>query len=105
MKKTFQLNVEGKNRDRLLDATKNEIRKYVKRERRRELPVGADYWDFDCRFGATEAVAQPAHLSTLIGLVDGVATEGGAQFYIELLARPAQRKSRPAAIVEAAGDI
>ena len=105
MKKTFQLNVEGKNRDRLLDATKNEIRKYVKRERRRELPVGADYWDFDCRFGATEAAAQPAHLSTLIGLVDGVATEGGAQFYIELLARPAQRKSRPAAIVEAAGDI
>lgn len=105
MKKTFQLNVEGKNRDRLLDATKNEIRKYVKRERRRELPVGADYWDFDCRFGATEAAAQPAHLSTLIGLVDGVATEGGAQFYIELLARPAQRNSRPAAIVEAAGDI
>ena len=105
MKKTFQLNVEGKNRDRLLDATKNEIRKYVKRERRRELPVGADYWDFDCRFGATEAAAQTAHLSTLIGLVDGVATEGGAQFYIELLARPAQRKGRPAAIVEAAGDI
>ena len=100
MKKTFQLTVEGKNRDRLLDATKNEIRKYVKRERRRELPAGADYWDFDCRFGATEAAAQPAHLSTLIGLVDGVATEGGAQFYIEMLARPAQRKARPAETAE-----
>lgn len=105
MKKTFQLSVEGKNRDRLLDATKNEIRKYVKRERRRELPAGADYWDFDCRFGATEAAAQPAHLSTLIGLVDGVATEGGAQFYIEMLARPAQRKSRPAETAESAGEI
>lgn len=105
MKKTFQLSVEGKNRDRLLDATKNEIRKYVKRERRRELPAGADYWDFDCRFGATEAAAQPAHLSTLIGLVDGVATEGGAQFYIEMLARPAQRKGRPAETAESAGEI
>ncbi len=105
MKKTFQLTVEGKNRDRLLDATKNEIRKYVKRERRRELPAGADYWDFDCRFGATEAAAQPAHLSTLIGLVDGVATEGGAQFYIEMLARPAQRKGRPAETAESAGEI
>lgn len=105
MKKTFQLTVEGKNRDRLLDATKNEIRKYVKRERRRELPAGADYWDFDCRFGATEAAAQPAHLSTLIGLVDGVATEGGAQFYIEMLARPAQRKGRPAESAESAGEI
>ena len=105
MKKTFQLTVEGKNRDRLLDATKNEIRKYVKRERRRELPAGADYWDIDCRFGATEAAAQPAHLSTLIGLVDGVATEGGAQFYIEMLARPAQRKGRPAETAESAGEI
>ena len=105
MKKTFQLTVEGKNRDRLLDATKNEIRKYVKRERRRELPAGADYWDFDCRFGATEAAAQPAHLSTVSGLVAGVATEGGAQFYIEMLARPAQRKGRPAETAGSAGEI
>jgi hypothetical protein len=95
MKKTYQLQVEGKNRDRLLEAIKHEIRKYVKRERRRELPAGADYWDFDCRFGATEAAAQPAHLSTLIGLIDGVVKEGGSQFYIEILARTAQRKGRP----------
>ena len=96
MKKTFQLQAEGKHPDRLLDAIKNELRKYVKRERRRELPGGADYWDFDCRFGATEADAQPAHLSTLIGLVDGVAKDGGSQFYVEILAKPAQRKARPA---------
>ncbi|MDB5941804.1 MAG: hypothetical protein JWQ13_1370 [Ramlibacter sp.] len=96
MKKTFQLAAEGKNPDRLLEAIKHEIRKYVKRERRRELPAGADYWDFDCRFGASEAAAQPAHLATLISLIDGVAREGGSQFYIEMLAKPAQRKGRPA---------
>ncbi|MDB5946625.1 MAG: hypothetical protein JWQ33_1651 [Ramlibacter sp.] len=105
MKKTFPLQVEGKHPDRLLDATKNEIRKYVKRERRRELPAGADYWDFDCRFGPTEAAAQPAHLSTLIGLIDGVAKEGGSQFYIEILAKPAQRKGRPAETADAADEI
>jgi hypothetical protein len=105
MKKTFQLAAEGKNPDRLLEAIKNEIRKYVKRERRRELPAGADYWDFDCRFGATEAAAQPAHLSTLIGLIDGVAKEGGSQFYIEILAKPAQRKARPAGEPEPAEEI
>ena len=98
MKKTFPLQAEGKHPDRLLDAIKHEIRKYVKRERRRELPGGADYWDFDCRFGASEAAAQPAHLSTLIGLIDGVAKDGGSQFYIEILARPAQRKGKPAAV-------
>lgn len=105
MKKTFPLQVEGKNPDRLLDATKNEIRKYVKRERRRELPAGAEYWDFDCRFGAAEAAAQPVHLSALIGLVDGAAKEGGSQFYIEILAKPAQRKARPAETAEAADEI
>lgn len=101
MKKTYQLTAEGKNTDRLLDAIKHELRKYVKRERRRELPAGADYWDFDCRFGATQETAQPAHLSTLIGLVDGVAREGGSQFYIEILAKAAQRKARPAEAAEA----
>ena len=105
MKKTFQLSVEGKHPDRLLDSIKNEIRKYVKRERRRELPTGADYWDFDCRFGLTQDAAQPAHLSTLIELVDGVAREGGSQFYIEMLARPATRKLRPAPATVAAAEL
>ena len=77
----------------------------MKRERRRELPGGADYWDFDCRFGASEAAAQPAHLSTLIGLVDGVAKDGGSQFYVEILVKPAQRKGKPAEAAVAAQDI
>ena len=105
MKKTFQLQAEGKNPDRLLDAIKHEIRKYVKRERRRELPGGADYWDFDCRFGANEAAAQPAHLATLIGLIDGVAKDGGSQFYLEILAKPAQRKAKPEQAAAAAQEL
>ena len=54
MKKTFQLQVEGKHPDRLLEAIKHDIRKYLKRERRRDVPAGADFWDFDCKFGLTE---------------------------------------------------
>jgi hypothetical protein len=80
MKKTFKLNIEGKNRDRVLDAVKHEIRKYVKRERRRALPEGVDFWDFDCRFGATEAQAVVVHFATLTGLIDGIASAGGEQF-------------------------
>ena len=103
MKKTFQLHIEGKNRDRVLDAVKHEIRKYIRRERRRELPEGMDYWDFDCRFGTTAEVAQAAHLATLTGLIDAVARESGPQFYIEILARPARRTPRPAAAPGEAG--
>lgn len=95
MRKTFPLAVDGKNRDRVLDAVKHEIRKYVKRERRRDLPAGADYWDFDCKFGLEAASAQPAHLASLIGLVDTAAADNAAQVYVEILARPANRKARP----------
>ena len=96
MKKTFQLHPDGKNPDRVLDATKHEIRKYLKRERGRVLPKGVDYWDFNCRFGATEAEAQTARVGELIDLIDALVKDGGTQFYIEILACHGQRKAPPA---------
>ena len=96
MKKTFKLNIEGKNRDRVIEAVKHEIRKYVKRERRRALPEGVDFWDFECRFGATEAQAVVVHFATLTELIDGIANTGGEQFYVEILASHGHRQARPA---------
>lgn len=95
MRKTYELNIEGKNRDRLLDASKHDIRKYVKRERSRALPEGVDYWDFDCKFGSNEATAAPVHFATLMGLIDTVAKEGGAQFYVEVVTKHGVRTARP----------
>jgi hypothetical protein len=94
MRKTFQLQVEGKHPDRLLEAIKHEIRKYIKRERRRDLPEGSDFWDFDCRFGAAQESAEPVHLSAITGLIDGVVKAGGTQFYVEILAKAGKRKPR-----------
>jgi hypothetical protein len=95
MKKTFQLHIEGKNPDRVLDAVKHEVRKYIKRERRRDLPEGVDYWDFDCKFGLTPETAETVHLSALTGLIDGVAKDGGARFHVEIVAKPGHRLVRP----------
>ena len=100
MKKTFQINIEGKNRDRVLDAVKHEIRKYIKRERRRVLPEGVDYWDFDCKFGLAQETAEVVHLATITALIDGVAKEMGEKFYIEILAKPGHRKARPAGVTD-----
>ena len=98
MKKTFPLQREGRHTDRVLDALKHELRKYMARERRRPLPPETDFWDFDCRFGATEQDAVVAHSAELIGLIDALAKEGGKQFYIEILAKHGVRKPRdPAA--------
>lgn len=96
MRKTFQLQVEGKHPDRLLEAIKHEIRKYIKRERRRELPEGSDFWDFDCRFGASAEAAEVVHLSAITGLIDSIVKDAGKQFYVEILAKPGKRKPRAA---------
>lgn len=105
MRKTYPLRPEGKHPDRVLDAVKHDIRKYQKRERRRELPAGADFWDFDCRFGADKDSAQSVHPGELMNLLDALAKDGATQCYVELLAKPGVRKPRPAgAEPEAASD-
>jgi len=97
MKKTFQLQIEGKNRDRVLEATKHEIRQYIARERRKPLPEGVDFWDFDCRFGATPDAAEVVHPVKLTQRIDALVTQGGASFYVELLAKPGHRKTNDTA--------
>ena len=96
MKKTFQLQVEGKHPERLLEAIKHDIRKYLKRERRRDLPEGADFWDFDCKFGLTEATAEVVHLANVIACIDNAAKEQAQQLYVEILAKHGVRAKRPA---------
>ena len=94
MRKTYPLRPEGKQPDRVLDAVKHDIRKYQKRERRRELPAGAHFWDFDCRFGADQDSAQTVHPAELMAQLDALAKAGAPQCYVELLARPAVRQPR-----------
>jgi hypothetical protein len=96
VKKTFKLNIEGKPRERVLEATKHEIRQYIKRERNKALPEGVDYWDFDCKFGSSQDAAAAVHFANITALIDAAAKEDAQGFYLELLARPGIRK-RPAA--------
>ncbi len=95
MRKIYPLTSPDKHADRVLEAVKHDIRKYVRRERRRGVPEGMDYWDFDCRFGAEEPNAAPLHLAEVIASVDTAAKAGEAQVYVEIIARAAVRKPRP----------
>ena len=94
MKKTFKINIEGKNRDRVLEAVKHDIRQYMKRERNKALPEGVDFWDFDCRFGRSQDSAESVHVATITALIDAAAQDGADAFYLELLAKPGVRKAR-----------
>jgi hypothetical protein len=95
VKKTFPLTIEGKNRDRVIEATKHDIRKYVKRQLRVTLPEGVDYWDWDCKFGTSAETAVVAHFATITKLIDDLAAAGGASFYIELIAKNGVRTAKP----------
>jgi hypothetical protein len=92
VRKTFKLQVEGKHPDRVMDAIKHEVRKYVKRQRRVPLPVGVDFWDFDCKFGNAEESAEPVHLAEIIKRMDAAAAEGAAQVFVEVVAKDGQRR-------------
>ena len=94
MRKTYLLRVEGKHPDRLLEAAKHDIRKYIKRERRRVLPAGVDFWDFDCQFGVAKDAAAPIHVAAITDNIDAVAATAGLQFYIEVLAKQGVRAKR-----------
>ncbi len=95
MKKTFPLHIEGKHPDRVMDAIKHEVRKYLKRERSRPLPQGVDYWDFDCKLGASQDTAQPVHSAQLVESIDAIAQASGAQLYVEVLTKHGIRQQRP----------
>lgn len=94
VKKTYRLHIEGKHPDRLLDAAKHDIRKYIRRERRKTLPAGADYWDFDTLFGAEQANATVLPPAELLRAVDALVAAGGTQFYVEIRSRPCARPPR-----------
>lgn len=97
MKKTYQLQIEGKHPDRVLDAIKHDIRRYLKRERAKALPAGADFWDFDCRCGASEQDAVVVPVVDLISAVDACAREARPSVYVEVLAKPGLRSARAGA--------
>lgn len=87
MKKTYPLTAEGKHPDRVLEAVKHDIRKYFKRERSRPVPVGADFWDFDCKVGGTADTAAGVRVGAVIEAVDAIAQAGAASVYVEILSK------------------
>jgi hypothetical protein len=94
MKKIFILSHPKKTYPRLIEAAKSDIRKYIRRERNRDLPTGMDFWDFNCRFGADEATAETVHLTAIDSLISQIEAESKESFYVEIVAE-AKRRFRP----------
>ena len=98
MKKTFPLHAPGKEDLRVVETIKLTLTKYVKRERRKKLPDGVDFWDFSCKVGSDSGTAVATHLSGVPKAVDAVALASeaeGAEVYVEIEACPGFRTKKP----------
>jgi len=92
MKKVFKLTDKKKHEDRILEAVKNEIRKYIKREKKKDLSDKKFmYWDFDCKVGATEDDAKVVDCEQLIKALDGVKATGVKEVYVEIMAKEVKK--------------
>ena len=96
MKKSFSLTSPVHRPDRVAESVKHEINKYVGRERRKALPEGIDYWDFDCKCGDTAETATTINVAEFSKNVDKFAAANANSVYIEILAKPGVRIKKPA---------
>ena len=95
MKKTFKMTHPKIKVPRLVEAIKYEVKKYIRRERKKTLPDDVDFWDFDCRFGADEASSDVIHLSTINKFISQAEEKQLESFYLEILVKPGYRSKKP----------
>ncbi len=94
MKKTFKLTHPKIKVPKLVVAIKHEVRKYLRRERRRALPEDVDFWAFDCRFGVDEASSNVIHVADIEKAIDQAESKQLESFYLEILAKPGRRTKK-----------
>lgn len=94
MKKTFKIEVENKNPDRVVEAIKHEVRKYIKREQRKPLPEDKDFWFFDCKFSKEDEEPKVIEFIDIIKSINEAAEAKCKTFYLEILARAEKRPEK-----------
>jgi len=96
VKKVFQLTDPKKHPDRVLEAVKHDIRKYVKREKRKDLAdPETTYWDFDCKIGVAAEEADVIVYEELLKALDTLQATDATQVYIEIMAKVVAKPPRP----------
>ena len=103
MKKIFLLTHDRHKPARVVDLTKSDIRKYIKRERRHELPEEVDFLAFDCKFGFGEETPFEIHEAEFNKYIDQAVEKECKSVYVEILGRPGFRQKRE--VVEEASEV
>ena len=91
MKKTFVLSHPKTSYQRLIEMAKNEVKKYIKSERNKALPEGADFWGFDCKFVKAENKTITIHEGDINRNISAAQNDHWKSFYLEVVATPKTR--------------
>lgn len=95
MKKIFQLHNEKIHPDRIIEGIKHELRKYLKRERKKKLPDSETmYWDFDCKFGQSASSADACSFDEIIQFLSTVQEKEWTECYIEIMAKAVDKPKK-----------
>lgn len=92
MRKVFALTSPGKDPQRVFERVKRDVNSYLRRERKKALPPDADYWAFDCAVGPSRSEPASTHVAELGAALDRAFEAQWPEVYVEILAKPAQRK-------------
>ena len=96
MKKVFQLTDPKKHADRVLEAIKHDIRKYIKREKRKDLAdPETTYWGFDCKIGTTAEEAETVVHKELLERLESIQAGGATHVYVEIMAKAVPKPPKP----------
>lgn len=94
MRKNFSLIHEKIKPERMADKIKNEVKRYIKRERNKTLPEGVDFWDFDCRIGLDSENAMAVHEKEINMKITEIVEQEADGFYLEILAKEGKRTKK-----------
>ena len=97
MKKLFPLTHPKIQPARLVDSIRAEMHKYIKRERNKKLPDGVDFWDFDCKVGASMETATDTHVSAVSKAIGDILDAGNEAVYLEIESKPVKRTKKASA--------
>lgn len=95
MKKIFDLTDPKIASARKVELIKGQINKYIKRERKKSLPDGFDFFDFDCSFGDSVEQKKEIHVTEISKYIDEAVLRQQERFYLELLSFPRKRTKKP----------
>jgi hypothetical protein len=86
MKKVFKLEDEKKHPDRVIEAIKHEVRKYIKREKKKTLPEGVDFWKFECKSAIDDEEVKEIDFLEITKAIDEASIKKAKTLYLEIIA-------------------